>query len=202
MATKKDEFMSLVKYLKKEDTNTEGVTAVALDRAISAAIQGGTLSDMFPSTSKKEKYTIKEGKISVGMPDEGYQSYRNDYLILDEDQFDSWYTGTYLPSLATSKGATAPKELTLAEIAAMDKEQREEYMRKIQEVKNKSKQATNTSLKKEREFEKLIKAGNLDKAKKVLDDWKPRNVDGLTMKSDLTDRHKAAVRKAAVVEEE
>lgn len=196
MATKKDEFMSLVKYLKKEGTNTEGVTAVALDRAISAAIGEGTLSDMFPSTAKAEKYTIKEGKISVGMPAEGYQSYRNDYLILDEDQFDKWYTATYLPSLTASKSATAPKELTLAEIAAMDKEQREEYMRRIQEVKQKSKSATSASGKKEREVKALIAAGNYDSANRLLTSWNARGAESAAMKSGLREEIAKARRNA------
>lgn len=189
MATKKSDFMHLTKYLKAADVS--GVTAVALDRAISAAIKDGTLTDMFPSTSKAEKYTIDaDGKILTSMPKEGYQSYRNDYLILNEEQFDNWYT-TVFKTASKSKGAVV-QEVSLAALAAMTPEERAKHFTDIAARKEKQSAASSTSLKKEKEVLRLLEAGKIDEAEKVVNDWQPRGTDGNAMKSGLME----AVRKA------
>jgi len=196
MATKKSDYMSLTKYLEAADV--QGVSAVGLARAISAAIAEGTLTQMYPSTSKAEKYTIDEnGKIKRGMPETGYQVYRDDYIIFNEDEFDTWYRETYLVSIQNKGSKTAKKEVTLDDLMAMTPEQREKHYREVNEAKSKTKNTNNSvSKKKEAQVREFIKKGDFSGADKFLDEWNVKGAESAATKSGLREEIAKARRNA------
>ena len=161
MATKKNDFTTLTEYLN--DADLSGVTAVALDRAITAALRDGLLIGMTASTDNNEKYMILDGEIKIGMPTKdggkagkGYQAYRSDYLIDNEDAFHEWYTTTFKTA---AKNRTVSKTVyTIAELKAMTSDERQAYQKRLLDDKLKSSEnAKNTVKVKDR----LIKIGTL-----------------------------------------
>lgn len=170
---------TLTAYLKTVDV-TE-VTAVALDRAISEAIKAKKLNDMYASTSNEEKYTIDDkGKIIRGMTAQGYQKYRNDYVIFNEAEFDNWYKDTYLPSLHTKTTTAKPTAKTIADIIAMTAGEREEHNNKLQEAKDKAAKAAAKNLtsvewkKTKASVDKFLTEKRPYEAKSALDNYTPR----------------------------
>lgn len=83
----------------------EKVTAVKLELEIGKAIKAKKLDGMYPSTTLKEKYTIKDNKAVTRSraEDEGtfedYQSFRSDYFITNMTKFEKWFTEDFLKTL-------------------------------------------------------------------------------------------------------
>lgn len=198
--TKKDskpEYTKLTDILKAYDGDLSQVTSKALSNAIKKAIQEKhiAITTMIPLTAPETKFVLDDKhKVQLGMPldkdgkaSKGFQAYGNDYVILNTDAFEEWFT-SYMASL-NSKSKSAKNGVTAEDIMNMSEEEREAHMKAFLGAgAGSAGKLTNpmwTKLKKE--VRGLMDEGKFDEAGLAIGRYNPRGEQYKSAKRGLED---------------
>ncbi|GAA5437570.1 hypothetical protein [Deinococcus aquaticus] len=199
--TKKSSKPSITKLtdiLSAYDGDMSQLTAKALSNAIKKAIGEKHIAytTMLPLTAPETKFVLdgEKKEVKIGMPitkdgkaDKGFQAYGNDYVILDDDAFEEWFS-SYITSL-NSKSTQAKAGVTAEDIMNMTDEQREAHIMAFlgtgtsSASKPKLTNAKWTKLKKE--VRNHIADGNLEEAEKAMKTYNPTGEQYKEAKSEL-----------------